>query len=115
MKLHSVLLGATLLVASSLPAQAVVCTSTGFAGGIPAAVGTLSITDGELNTVSITDFTTKLIQSTDPDNSSAVITYDEFEFGALAQSKLSAAGLTMASGTKISGTSGDFVAEVTCD
>ena len=115
MKLQSAFIGATLLVASSLPAQAVVCTSTGFSGGIPSVVGSLTITDGTLNSVTITDFTTKLIQSSDPDNSSAIIVYDEFEFGSSGQAKLSAAGLTMGSGTKISGSSGDFVAEVTCD
>jgi hypothetical protein len=107
---------ATIMVLASVaPASAVVCTALGFEGGIPNVVSTLTIDDGGGNTVDITDFSTTLITNSDPDNSSAVIVYDEFKFGSTAQAQISAAGLSMTTGTVIKGISGDLTAEVICD
>lgn len=112
---HNLILSAALVLASVAPASAVVCSSTGFSGGIPSVVSTLTIDDGAGNSVDITDFSTTLVTNSDPDNSSAVIVYDEFKFGSTAQAQISAAGLSMTTGTMIKGASGDLTAEVTCD
>jgi hypothetical protein len=112
---HNLILAAALVFASVAPASAVVCTASGFEGGIPSVVSTLTIDDGAGNTVDITDFSTTLVTNSDPDNSSAVIVYDEFKFGSTAQAQISAAGLSLTTGTIIKGASGDLTAEVTCD
>lgn len=112
---HNLILSAALVLASVAPASAVVCSSTGFSGGIPSVVSTLTIDDGAGNSVDITDFSTTLVTNSDPDNSSAVIVYDEFKFGSTAQAQISAAGLSMTTGTMIKGASGDLTAEVSCD
>ena len=112
---HNLILSAALVLASVAPASAVVCSSTGFSGGIPSVVSTLTIDDGAGNSVDVTDFSTTLVTNSDPDNSSAVIVYDEFKFGSTAQAQISAAGLSMTTGTMIKGASGDLTAEVTCD
>ena len=44
-----------------------------------------------------------------------MIVYDDFKFGSTAQAQISAAGLSMTTGTIIKGASGDLTAEVTCD
>ena len=115
MKMVSLITGGALLALAAAPAYAVECRSTGFDGGIPSVVTTLTITDNLGTTVIIDDFTTKTIVSSDPDNASASNTYDKFTFGASAITALSDAELTMGSGIIIKGSSGDLVAEVECD
>ena len=65
---HNLILSAALVLASVAPASAVVCSSTGFSGGIPSVVSTLTIDDGAGNSVDITDFSTTLVTNSDPDN-----------------------------------------------
>ena len=112
---RNVILIAAMLMASAAPAQAVVCNPSGFSGGIPPVVTTITISDNQGNSVDITDFTTTVIYNSDPDNSSEVIVYDEFKFGSTASAEITAAGLSMTSGIKISASSGDLTAEVVCD
>lgn len=109
------ILAAALFVASTATAQAVTCTSSGFAGGIPPVVSEITISDDAGNSVDVTDFDTKAIYMSDPDNASETIVYDEFTFGATALSQIENAGLALTSGTKISAESGDLEAEVVCD
>lgn len=115
MKMLSLITGGALFALAATPAYAVECRSTGFDGGIPAVVTTLTITDNLGTSVDIDDFTSKTIVSSDPDNASASNTYDEFTFGASAIAAISDAELTMESGIIIKGSSGDLVAEVECD
>ena len=115
MKKQTLFLGAALLCAASFPAQAVTCSSNGFDGGIPDTVTTLTISDDAGNSVDITDFATKTVVKSDPDNSSAAYTYDSFTFGSAAQTAITNAGLSMATGTTIKGSTSDFFAEVVCD
>ena len=115
MKMVSFITGGALLALAAAPAYAVECRSTGFDGGIPSAVTSLTITDNLGTLVMIDDFTTNTIVSSDPDNASASNTYDKFTFGASAITALSDAELTMGSGIIIKGSSGDLVAEVECD
>jgi hypothetical protein len=112
---RSLILTAALVMGYAAPASAVVCTSSGFAGGMPPVVSSLNISDGMGNDVDITDFSTKTVEASDPDNSSAVTVIDEFEFGSAAISALSAAGISMTTGTIISGSSSDLQAEAVCD
>lgn len=109
------ILTAALIVGASAPALAVQCSSTGFSGGIPPVVTSVTISDNAGNAVDVTDFDTKAIYMSDPDNTSATIVYDEFTFGATALSAIEAAGLALTTGTKITAEDGDLSAEVVCD
>ena len=115
MKTLSIISGAALLSLAAVPAYAVTCSSTGFDGGIPSVVTSITISDDLGTSVTIDDFTTKTIVQSDPDNASASITYDKFTFGAAAVTALEDAEITMETGITISGSSGDLVAEVVCE
>ena len=111
-QLMSTFAAATLCI-SAAPAFATVCNDTGFSGGMPTDVTTLTVSTSDINSVTTSSFNTSTVQQSASDGD-GVETFNKFVFGADALEQFTAAGITLGSGVKISGVFGGATIDTVC-
>ena len=94
-------------------AMATVCSETGFNGGMPTGVTSLTVSTSDINAVTTSSFTTSTVQQSATDGD-GVETFNKFVFGADAIQQFTDAGITLGSGVKISGVFGGATIETIC-